>query len=203
MGFYDRVIFPRLMHWTCGRADVNRYRAWVVPKAAGRVLEVGIGSGLNLPLYGRTVTEVVGIDPHKTLNRMARTRIRDATVPVTLLTGSAEQLPFEDGSFDCAVMTFTLCSIPDGGRALDEIRRVLIPGGQLLYLEHGAAPDVGIARWQERINPFWKRFAGGCHINRPINRMIGEHGFSLAEASSAYLDGPRILSYCSWGRATL
>lgn len=202
MGIYDRIIFPRLMHWTCGRSDVTRYRKWVVPKAAGRVLEVGVGSGLNLPLYGDPVSEVVGIDPHDTLNRMAGQRSKDASVPITLVKGSAEDLPFEDASFDTALMTWTLCSIPDGGRALDEIRRILKPGGQLLYIEHGQAPDAGVARWQDRLNPAWKRLAGGCHLNRPINNMIREHGFSLAETRSGYLEGPRFLSYCSWGRAS-
>jgi len=119
MGFYDRAIFPYLMHWTCGRGDVTRYRKWIVPRASGRVLEIGVGSGLNLPLYGDAVSEIVGIDPHETLNRMAERRGNDAGVPITLLRGSAEDLPLDDASFDTAVMTFTLCSIPDGGRALD------------------------------------------------------------------------------------
>lgn len=202
MGFYERVIFPRLMHWTMRRRDVAEYREWVVPRAEGRVLEIGVGSGLNLPLYGETVSEVVGIDPHETLNRMAKKRIRDARVPVTLLVGSAEDMPLEDASFDSAVMTWTLCSIPDGRRALDEIRRVLKPGGQLLYIEHGKAPDAAVARWQDRITPVWKRCAGGCHLNRPINSMIREQGFTLMDTESGYLEGPRILSYCSWGWAS-
>lgn len=201
MGFYDRVVFPRLMHWTCGRGDVTRYRNWIVPRAAGRVLEIGFGSGLNLPLYGDAVSEVIGIDPHETLNRMAQRQCAGARVPITLIRGSAEDLPLEDESFDSAVMTFTLCSIVDGDQALEEIRRILKPDGQLLYIEHGEAPDAGVARWQSRLNPIWKRFAGGCNINRPINRMIREHGFSLTDTRSAYLDGPRLLSYCSWGRA--
>ncbi len=202
MAFYDRVVFPRLMHWTLSRRDVAEYRKWVVSCAEGRVLEVGVGSGLNLPLYGEAVSEVVGIDPHETLNRMAEQRIGDARVPVTLFRGSAEELSQEDASFDTAVMTWTLCSIPDGRRALDEIRRVLKPGGQLLYFEHGQAPDAGVARWQDRITPAWKHFAGGCHLNRPINRMIQERGFTLMDTESGYLAGPRFLAYCSWGRAS-
>jgi ubiquinone/menaquinone biosynthesis C-methylase UbiE len=202
MGFYDRVIFPRLMHWSLRRGDVTEYRNWIVPRAEGRVLEVGVGSGLNLPLYGEPVSAVVGIDPHETLNRMAEQRISDARIPVTLVTGSAEDLPLEDASFDTAVMTWALCSIPDGRRALDEIRRVLKPGGQLLYIEHGQAPDAGVARWQDWITPVWKRCAGGCHLNRPINDMIREQGFALMDTESGYLEGPRFLAYCSWGRAS-
>jgi len=202
MGFYDRVVFPRMMHWMLGRGDVTEYRKWIVPMAAGRVLEVGVGSGLNLPLYGEVVSEVVGIEPHETLNRMAGQRVSSARVPVTLVKGSAEDLPFDDASFDCAVMTWTLCSIPDGRGALDEIRRVLKPGGQLLYIEHGKAPDAGVARWQKRITPVWKRCAGGCHLDRPINGMIRDQGFTLMDTESGYLGGPRLLSYYSWGRAS-
>jgi ubiquinone/menaquinone biosynthesis C-methylase UbiE len=161
-----------------------------------------VGAQLNLPLYGEAVREVVGVDPHETLNRMAARQLRDARVPVVLVRGSAEDLPFENASFDTAVMTWTLCSIPDGRRALDEVRRVLKPGGQLLYIEHGQAPDPGVARWQDRITPLWKRCAGGCHLNRPINRMINEQGFSLMDAESGYLEGPRFLAYSSWGRAS-
>lgn len=202
MGFYDRVIFPRLMHWTLRRRDVTEYRNWILPMAEGRVLEVGVGSGLNLPLYGAPVTEIVGIEPHETLNRMAARRKAEARAPVTLVRGSAEELPLEDASFDTAVMTWTLCSIPDGRKALDEIRRVLRPGGQLLYIEHGRAPDPGVARWQDRLTPVWRRCAGGCRLNRPINRMIGEQGFTLMDTESGYLDGPRFLAYSSWGRAS-
>lgn len=202
MGIYDQFVLPRLIHWTLGRADVTEYRRWIIPRAEGRVLEIGVGSGLNLPLYGDRVREVVGIDPHETLNRMAVRRLRDACVPVVLVRGSAEDLPFANASFDTAVMTWTLCSIPDGRRALDEVRRVLRPGGQLLYIEHGRAPDPGVARWQDRITPLWKRCAGGCHLNRPINRMIREQGFSLMDAESGYLEGPRFLAYSSWGRAS-
>lgn len=201
MGFYDRVVFPRLMHWTMARRDVAEYRSWIVPRAAGRVLEIGVGSGLNLPFYGDTAAEVVGIEPHETLNRMAGKRAAAARVPVTLVNGSAEELPFADASFDTAVMTWTLCSIADCRRALDEIRRVLRPGGELLYLEHGKAPDAGVARWQDWLTPLWKRVAGGCHLNRPINDMVRERGFTLMDTESGYLEGPRILSYCSWGRA--
>ena len=202
MGLYDRVIWPHLMHWTLARSDVTEHREWIVPMAEGRVLEVGVGSGLNLPLYGSAVSEVVGIEPHETLCRMAERRRDGARVPVTLVAGSAEELPLENASFDAAVMTWALCSIPDGCRALNEIRRVLRPGGQLLYIEHGRSPDAGVALWQDRLTPVWKRCAGGCHLNRPVNRTIGAQGFKLMETESGYLEGPRFLSYHSWGRAT-
>lgn len=202
MGFYDRVIFPRIMHLVMGFGDLPEYRRRVVPAAEGRVLEVGIGSGLNAPLYTGRVSEVIGLDPHETLNRMAGARVAQARVPIRIVNGSAEQIPLDDRSVDSVVMTWTLCSIADPLRALREMRRVLRPGGQLLFIEHGTAPDPGVARWQERLTPAWKRLAGGCHLNRPMDRLIREGGFAMAALESGYLEGPRFAAYCYWGRAT-
>lgn len=202
MGFYDRVIFPRLMNCSMSIGEVSRNRERIVPLAEGRVLEIGIGSGLNLPFYTDKVSEIVGIEPHETLNRMAAKRIAESRVPVRVITGSAEAMPLDAAGFDTVVTTWTLCSIPDGARALGEMRRVLKPGGQLLFFEHGRAPDAGVARWQDRIDPIWGRCAGGCHLNRPIDAMIREAGFSPAGMQADYVKGPRFLSYCYWGRAT-
>ncbi len=202
MGFYDRVIFPRLMNCCMSIGEVSRNRERVVPLAAGRVLEIGIGSGLNLPFYTDKVSEVVGIEPHETLNRMAAKRMKASPVPVRVVNGSAEDMPFDSADFDTVVTTWTLCSIPDGVKALGEMRRVLKPGGQLIFFEHGRAPDPGPARWQDRLDPIWGRCAGGCHLNRPIDSMIREAGFSLTGMQADYVKGPRFLSYCYWGRAT-
>lgn len=202
MGFYDRVIFPRLMHIVMGFGELPEYRRKVVPAAEGRVLEIGIGSGLNAPLYTDRVSEVIGLDPNETLNRMARERVAKARVPIRVLNGSAEDMPLDDSSFDTVVMTWTLCSIPNPVRALREMRRVLRPGGQLLFIEHGAAPDPGVARWQDRLTPAWKRVAGGCHLNRPMDRLIREGGFTLTDLETGYLEGPRFAAYNYWGRAT-
>lgn len=202
MGFYDRVIFPRLMNWTMGIGEVAKNRQRVVPLAEGRVLEIGIGSGLNLPFYTDKVSEVVGIEPHETLNRMAAGRIADSAVPVRVINASAEDIPLDAAGFDTVVTTWTLCSIPDGVKALSEMRRILKPGGQLLFFEHGRAPDAGVARWQDRLNPVWNCCAGGCNLNRPIDAMIAEAGFSLAGMQAEYVRGPRFLSFCYWGKAT-
>lgn len=202
MGFYDRVIFPRLMNWTMSIGEVTTNRERVVPLAEGRVLEIGIGSGLNLPFYSDKVSEIIGIEPHQTLNRMAAKRMAESRIPVRLINGSAEDMPLDSADFDTVVTTWTLCSIPDGVRALREMRRVLKPGGQLVFFEHGRAPDAGVARWQERLNPVWNYCAGGCHLNRPIDAMIREAGFSLAGMAAEYVKGPRFLSFCYWGRAT-
>lgn len=202
MGFYERVIFPRLMHVVMRFGQLPEYRRRIVPAAEGRVLEVGIGSGLNAPLYTDRVSEVIGLDPHETLNRMAKARVAGAPVPISVLNGSAEDMPLDDDSFDTVVMTWTLCSIADPVRALREMRRVLRPGGQLLFIEHGTAPDAAVARWQDRLTPAWKRIAGGCHLNRPMDRLIREGGFALSELETGYLEGPRFAAFCYWGRAT-
>lgn len=202
MGFYDRVIFPRLMHLVMGFGELPEYRRRVVPAAEGRVLEIGIGSGLNAPLYTDRVSDVIGLDPHETLNRMARERVSRAAVPIHVVNGSAERIPLDRGDVDTVVMTWTLCSIADPIPALREMQRVLKPGGQLLFIEHGSAPDAGVARWQDRLTPLWKRLAGGCHLNRHIDRLIREAGFALPTLETGYLEGPRFAAYCYWGRAT-
>ena len=179
-----------------------RQRQKVVPLASGRVLEVGVGSGLNLAYYdaGR-VDAVCGVDPAVELQDRSRARARASKVPVKLLIGSAEDLPFPSASFDTIVTTFTLCSIPDVARGLRELRRVLRPSGRLLFAEHGLSADAGVARWQDRLNRPWRFFAGGCNMNRPITSLLRDGGFAIESVETAYLPGPRVLTYNYWGTA--
>ena len=201
MNPYERYILPWLIDAVCALPPAARERAKIVPRARGKVLEIGIGTGHNLPYYTpRRVVGVTGIDPG-VLRRKILRRARAAGVKVTLLPLSAESIPAEGASFDTLVSTFTLCSIPDVERALAEMRRVLKPTGRLLYLEHGAAPDPRVRRWQDRLTPWWKPLAGGCHLNRDIPRLIAEAGFGIVKQHSDYIRGPRILSYVYRGEA--
>ena len=175
----------------------------MIPAATGRVLEVGIGSGLNLPYYSNGVTEVVGVDPSARLIAMARRAAGSLPFGVEFVDRSAEALPFDDHSFDSVVSTWTLCSIPDAGAALAEMRRVLKPGGELIFIEHGASPDDRVASWQNRLNPIWTRIAGGCQINKPIDTLITGSGFSITRLEAGYLvSGPKVLTFHYDGRAT-
>jgi ubiquinone/menaquinone biosynthesis C-methylase UbiE len=201
MGFYDRHVLPRLINLAMQNPAARAERARLVPEARGRVLEVGIGSGLNLRFYGPRVTGLVGLDPSLPLLEMARRRAPAAPCPVTLAAASAEAIPFRDESFDTLVVTWTLCSIPDAGRALREMRRVLRPGGALLFVEHGRAPDPVVRAWQDRITPVWRRVAGGCHLNRPIDALIRAGGFEIRRLDTTYLRGPRVMTYFYQGEA--
>jgi SAM-dependent methyltransferase len=172
MSFYENKILPHLLNLAMQQKDLAAYRQRVVPAAHGRVLEIGIGSGLNLPFYTAAVDQVIGLDPSLPLLEMARRHARDGGVPVALLQASAEAIPLDDASVDTVLTTWTLCSIPDVRAALAEMRRVLKPGGSFLFVEHGRAPEQGVARWQNRLTPVWRPISGGCHLNRPINTLI-------------------------------
>ena len=201
MGFYQHHVLPRLLHFAMRQAPLLPFRERVIGGAQGRVLEVGIGSGLNLPLYGPAVDTVIGLEPSTELLRMARDRAATARVPVRLLEASAEAVPLDTASIDTVVMTWTLCTIPDPHRALAELRRVLKPGGVLLFVEHGRAPEVGVARWQDRLDPLWRRVAGGCHLNREIDHLIAGSGFRIDALANARLPGPRTHTFLYEGRA--
>ena len=201
MSFYQHHILPRLLHMVMQQEAMVPFRRRVIGAADGRVLEVGIGSGLNLPLYGPSVRSVIGLDPSHELLRMARDRAATAPVPVELLEGSAETVPLDDASIDTVVTTWTLCTIPDAPRALSELRRVLRPGGALLFVEHGRAPEPGVARWQDRLDPMWRRLAGGCHLNRKIDDLISGAGFRIDALTNARLPGPRTHTFLYEGRA--
>lgn len=201
---YDRFVLPRLLKCACASSPIMRQRAKVVPRAEGRVLELGIGMGLNLGFYDPgKVSAVVGVDPAAELRTAAQAAPRDPRLSVTVEDGTAEALPFEDRSFDTVVCTFTLCSVHTPAAALAEARRVLKPQGRLLYCEHGLAPDAGIAKWQRRLEPVWKRIAGGCHLTRPIGSAIAAAGFALADTESMYVPKtPKIAAWNEWGSAT-
>lgn len=200
--WYDRHLFPRAMDIACGLPMVSRQRALVVPLARGRVLEVGIGTGLNLRHYDKSrVTQIVGLDPALQLHPLARERMAEAGLKVELVGLSAEQIPLPEASFDTVVCTYTLCSIPDPLAALREMRRVLKPDGRLLYCEHGRAPDASVQRWQERLQPLWGPLAGGCQLGRDIPALLQQAGFRLPEPHEAYLPGPRPFTFHYWGEA--
>jgi len=200
MGFYRRVLFPRLLDRTMRAREAAERRARLLPAAAGRVLEVGIGSAHNLPFYGPSVSEVTGVDPSPELLAIARRRHRGG-VPLILVEGGAESLPFEDARFDTAVSTWSLCSMADLAVALAEVRRVLKPGGMFLFVEHGRAPDAAIARWQARLDPLWTRIAGGCHLDRAIDRAIVAAGFRVERLETGYMAVPRVLGFTYEGVA--
>jgi ubiquinone/menaquinone biosynthesis C-methylase UbiE len=202
VGFYQRRILPRLIDFAMRREQLRALRERVVGEAHGRVLEIGIGSGRNLPFYRREVEAVLGIDPSPELLALARRQAAWVHFPVQLRRGSAEQLPLEDYSVDSVVMTWTLCSVAEPESALSEIRRVLRPGGALLFIEHGQAPEPAVARWQDRLTPLWRPLAGGCHLNRPIDRLVGAAGLRLAALETGYLvAGPAPFTYHYRGRA--
>jgi ubiquinone/menaquinone biosynthesis C-methylase UbiE len=175
-----------------------------VPAAEGRVLELGIGMGLNLGLYDADkVTSVTGVDPAPELRAIAEAAPRDPRLSVRVEDGTAEALPFEAGAFDCVVCTFTLCSVHTPAAALAEARRVLRPGGRFLYCEHGLSPDADVAKWQRRIEPVWKRIAGGCHLTRPVTAAIEAAGFTVRRTDSMYIPrAPRFAGWSEWGEAT-
>jgi ubiquinone/menaquinone biosynthesis C-methylase UbiE len=203
MGLYDRYVLPWVLHLALQSADAARQRKKVVPRARGRVLEIGIGSGLNLPLYGDEVERVTGVEPSPQLLALARRQAERATVAVDLVAGGAESMRFETGSFDTVVSTWTLCSIPDVERALAEVRRVLRPDGRLLFVEHGLSPEPGVRRWQDRLTPMWRRCAGGCHLNRDMAALIIGGGFALGDIDTGYLvAGPRVATWSFRGSAT-
>ena len=174
-----------------------------VPQAIGTVLEVGIGSGLNLPHYTREVQHLYGVDPSAELQQMARRRVEVGTPTIEFLTQSAEgPLPLADSSIDTVVLTWTLCSIPNAMRALAEMKRVLRVDGRLIFIEHGRSPDAGVAKWQDRINPLWKRFTGGCHLNRKIDELVAGAGFRIKHLTTSYQPGPRPMTYTYQGIAS-
>ena len=200
--WYDRHILPYLIDFACGIKPVRRQRRKVVPLARGRVLEIGIGTGLNLEHYDKArIEKVVGLDPGLQMHRLARKRVTRAGIVVELVGLSAEQIPFDAGAFDTVVVTYSLCTIPDPVAALKEMRRVLKPGGDLLFCEHGIAPDASVRRWQDRLTPLWSKMSGGCHLNRDIPGLLAQAGFRSDDMETMYLPGPRPLTFNYWGTA--
>lgn len=201
-GWYENYLLPYLTDFACGIRPVRRQRQKVVPLAQGRVLEIGFGTGLNLEHYDKArITTIVGLDPGLGMHRLARKRIARAGLAVELVGLSAERIPFADRSFDTVLVTYTLCTIADPGAALGEMRRVLRPGGRLVFCEHGLAPDASVRRWQGRLTPLWAKLAGGCHLDRDIPALLRSAGFHSSDTQSMYLPGPRPLTYNYWGTA--
>lgn len=200
--WYETVLLPRLIHLSMRQKKLAEYRPRVLSGARGRVLEVGIGSGLNLWLYLNDVECLLGLDPSAKLLKMARKAQTHSKVPVTLMNGAAESIPLSDASIDTVVMTWALCSIADPVRALAEIRRVLRPGGALLFVEHGLAPEPTVRKWQDRLTPTWRKIGGGCHLNRRVDQLISSAGFSIDRLTTGYMKrAPKPFSYMYEGQA--
>ncbi|MDO8543646.1 MAG: class I SAM-dependent methyltransferase [Opitutaceae bacterium] len=201
MGFYSERILPHLIHLTMRGRDFVPYRTRVVGAASGRVLEVGIGAGENVSFYGPDVGEIVGLEPAAKLAAMARENARRSGRPIEIIEASAEEIPSDAQAFDTVVMTWTLCSIADPRRALGEMRRVLRPGGRLLFAEHGLAPDLRVRKWQNRLTPVWKHLAGGCHLNRAMDQLIAGTGFRIEQLDTGYMRGLKPLTFMYEGSA--
>ncbi|GGD07180.1 class I SAM-dependent methyltransferase [Halopseudomonas salina] len=201
MNPYERYVLPKMIDIACGMGDVMKARSRVVPQATGEVLEIGIGTGLNLQFYNpEKVTSIIGVDPAAQMQTLARKRAASIGIPVDMVAVDVQGIHAETDRFDTIVMTFTLCSIADPIPAMKEMHRVLKPGGRLLFCEHGLAPDASVERWQHRLTPLWKPLAGGCHLNRDIPALIEAGGFSIGELHTEYLPGPRPMTfvYSGW-----
>ena len=205
MGLYAKYILPRLINFACGAPAIESQRRLVVPRARGRVLEIGMGSGLNLPHYDPArIERVIGLDPAGEMLALAKRRARQVPFAVEFLELAGEALPLSDASIDSVLVTYALCTIADAPAALAQMRRVLKPGGRLIFCEHGRAPDAGVRRWQDRLTPAWKRIGGGCHLNRDIPALIEGAGFHLETLEAAYLqETPRFAGFTYWGSARL
>ena len=200
--WYDRHILPTVLDLACGMPMISRMRQLVVPKAEGRVLEVGIGTGLNIRHYDKQrVTHITGLDPALQMHPLALERIAKAGLTVDLIGLSAEKIALPDASFDTVLITYTLCTIPNPHAALLEMRRMLALGGKLLFCEHGHAPDASVQRWQARLQPLWGKVAGGCHLGRDIPALLQGAGFTLPDLQTRYLAGPRPFTFHYWGEA--
>ncbi len=202
-GWYEANIMPKLITCACSQGQVMKRRSAVVPLARGDVFELGCGGGINHEFYDpAAITSYAGIDPHEGLLNATRAAAQHKGWAADLRQGRGEAIPFGDASFDCVVCTFTLCSVDDPGQVMGELRRILRPGGQMLFLEHGRAPDAGVRGWQERIEPVWKRLAGGCHLSRPIASALEGAGFAVDRLGEGYTPkAPRFAGWMEWGVA--
>lgn len=202
MGVYENYCLPHMLNLICGLKVVQEQRKKVVPFAEGRVLEIGMGTGLNIPFYNKEKIEFVwGLEPSQGMRNKAQSNIQKAAFEIRWLDLPSEEIPLNDNSVDTVVLTYTLCTVPDWLKALQQMRRVLKPGGKLLFCEHGQAPDKRVQKWQDKINPVWKKLAGGCNLNRPIPRCIQEGGFDIQEIDTEYLPGPKFAGFNYWGIA--
>ena len=202
MGLYSRYVLPQLIQLTCSVSSVYKQREKVIPLAHGRVIEVGFGSGLNLPLYDpEKVSRIWALEPSEDMLKLSDEIRASSAIPIDCLPSNAQNIPLEDKAADTVVITYTLCSIVEEELALQEMRRVLRPGGQLIFCEHGISPEKNIRKWQNRIDPLWSRLGGGCHLNKDIPDLIQKGGFRLTHCDQAYIPGWKIACYNYWGRA--
>ena len=205
MGFYDKFILPRFIGTACGTKPVMRQRQKVVPHCEGRVLEIGMGTGHNLEFYDpKKVDMVFGLEPAPDMVKRAKPLAEKVDFPVEFIDLPGEEIPLEDNSVDTVLLTYTLCTIPDTLKAMQNMRRVLKPGGKLLFSEHGRAPDAAVEKWQNRLNGAWSKIAGGCHINRDIPTLIEAGGFKITDMDQMYVPStPRVVGYTYWGSAQI
>ena len=204
MPLYNKYILPKVIDWTCKQNPSMRQRMKIIPLAKGVVLEIGIGSGLNLPFYKKdSVKHLTAIDPSEEIWDINVVNTEILPFDFEFIKAAAENIPAKDNSFDTVVMTYTLCTISDVYKGLSEIKRVLKPDGKLLFCEHGKAPEKAIQKWQKTINPLWKRVGGGCNLNRDIPAIINENGFKINKLETMYLPGWKIASYNYWGIAEI
>ena len=202
MAFYEDRVLPHLIDLACSTKPARKQREKIVHLAEGDVLEIGFGSGLNLPYFDRSkVRKIFGLEPSEGMRRKAQPNVDASGLDVEFIDLPGEEIPLESKSVDTVLITFTLCSIDAAEAALEGMRRVLKPGGSLLFCEHGAAPDAGVRRWQNRLNPAWKRVSGGCNMNRDIPGLIEGSGFRITTDERMYIPGPKMLSYNYWGTA--
>ncbi len=203
MSWYEERFLPRLIDIACGSKPTRKQREKIVPLASGDVLEIGFGSGLNLPHYDRNkVRHIWGLEPSSGMRRLAAEPIDESGLDVELIDLPGEEIPLENDSVDTVLVTYTLCTIPDVQSALAGMQRVLKPDGRLLFCEHGKAPDEHVRKWQDRLNPGWRRFAGGCNMNRDIPAELESAGFRIIDDNRMYIPGAKMLSYNFWGTAT-
>ncbi len=203
MSFYQKHIMPKFVNLACSTGQMKKVRSKTVPLAKGKILEIGFGSGHNLPFYkAGQVEQFLALEPDAQMRKLAEDRMREVEFDCETLGLEAESIPLDDASMDTVVVTFTLCTIPQVKQALGEMRRVIKPGGQLIFAEHGLAPDAGVAKWQARIEPLWKPLGGGCHLTRKPVELIRGNGFEVQELTADYLPkAPRFAGYVSYGTA--
>lgn len=202
MSAYKKYCLPHLLNLICSLKAVQEQRQKVIPLAKGQVLEIGMGTGLNIPYYdANNIDFIWGLEPSSGMRKKAKSNIKNAPFEIRQLDVTCEEIPLDENSIDSIVLTYTLCTIPDWNSALRQMRRVLKPDGTLIFCEHGAAPTENVRKWQKRLNPFWKIIAGGCNLNRPIPQLIEQSGFTIQEMESQYIDGPKVAAFEYWGTA--
>ena len=204
MSFYDKIILPKVIHWVCGQNPSMRQREKVIPLAKGNVLEIGVGSGLNLPFYkSDQINQLIAIDPSDEVWNKKEFKVQELDFDFEFIQAFAESIPIDSNSVDSIVVTYAMCTIPETEKAFEEFRRVLKPSGQLIFCEHGKAPDKAVQKWQNLVNPIWSKFGGGCNLNKDIPKLIEGNGFQMANLEAMYIPGWKPASFNYWGTAKL